>query len=183
MKRLLHIGFELAEEIEFTVTDDKGTQRIEMKDMPILTDVKLIKVDSKTKERIFDDFTFGIYSDENCTELIEEKHSNKETATITFEDLRYGKFYVKELSSPNNYSLSDKVTEIEINDKGVFVSGEQIGQDEDGIYSFEFENAPIETPNTGDESHLKLIGGIMLLSILGIAVLALKLYKKNKENK
>jgi len=141
-------GYEQAEQIEFVVTEDKETQRVEMKDMPILTDVKLIKVDSKTKERIFEDFTFGIYADENCTELIEEKHSNKETATITFEDLRYGTFYVKELSAPNNYSLSDKIIKIEINDKGTFVNEEQIGQDEDGIYSFEFENEKIETPKT-----------------------------------
>lgn len=141
-------GYEQAEEIEFTVSEDKETQRVEMKDMPILTDVKLIKVDSKTKERIFEDFTFGIYADENCTELIEEKHSNKETATITFEDLRYGIFYVKELSAPNNYSLSDRVIKIEINDKGTFINEEQIGQDEDGIYSFEFENEKIETPKT-----------------------------------
>lgn len=46
-----------------------------------------------------------------------------------------------------------------------------------------FENAPIETPNTGDESHIKLIAGIMILSILGIILLAIKLYKKNKDNK
>ena len=43
-------GYEQAENIEFTVTTDKETQRVEMKDMPILKDVKLIKIDSKTKE-------------------------------------------------------------------------------------------------------------------------------------
>ena len=32
------------------------------------------------------------------------------------------------------------------------------------IYNFEFENTPIETPNTGDISHLRLIAGIMILS-------------------
>lgn len=45
-------GFEQAEEIEFTVTTDKETQRIEMKDMPILKNIKVVKVDSKTKEII-----------------------------------------------------------------------------------------------------------------------------------
>ena len=39
-------GYELTEEIEFTVTTDKETQKIEMKDMPILTDIKVVKVDS-----------------------------------------------------------------------------------------------------------------------------------------
>jgi hypothetical protein len=35
-----------------------------MKDMPILTDIRVIKVDSKTQETIKDKFTFGIYEDE-----------------------------------------------------------------------------------------------------------------------
>ena len=83
---------------------------------------------------------------------------------------------------PSPQVKSDKVIKLEINDKGVFVDGTQI-ESKDDIYSFDFENAPIETPNTGDESHLKLIGGIMLLSVLGIALLGTKLYKKNKEDK
>ena len=56
-------------------------------------------------------------------------------------------------------------------------------EEKENIYNFEFENAPIETPNTGDESHIKLLAGIMILSILGIVLLAIKLYKKNKEKK
>ncbi len=175
-------GYEKAEEIEFTVSEDKETQRVEMKDMPILTDVTLVKLDSKTKETIKADFTFGIYKDENCTDLIQEVNSDNEKGTITFKDLRYGTFYIKEVKAPNGYVKSDKVIKLEINDKGVFVDGTQI-ESKDDIYSFDFENAPIETPNTGDESHLKLIGGIMLLSVLGIALLGTKLYKKNKEDK
>ena len=34
-------GYELTEEIEFTVTTDKETQKIEMKDMPILKNIKI----------------------------------------------------------------------------------------------------------------------------------------------
>ena len=76
----------------------------------------------------------------------------------------------------------DRVVKVDINDKGVFVDDKQIEENEN-IYNFEFENAPIETPNTGDESHLKLIGGIMILSLLGISLLAIKLYKKHKDEK
>ena len=43
-----------ATDIEFTVTEDKETQRIEMKDMPILKTIKVIKADSETKETIKD---------------------------------------------------------------------------------------------------------------------------------
>lgn len=140
-------GFEIAEEIEFVVTEDKETQRIEMKDMPILTDVKLIKIDSETKEKIQADFTFGIYEDPECTKLIQEINSNKEEASVLFDDLRYNTFYIKELSSPKDYVLSDKVVKLEINDKGVFVDDIEL-TNEDGVYSFEFENQKMETPKT-----------------------------------
>ena len=140
-------GYEQAEEIEFTVTEDKETQKIEMKDMPILKDIRVVKVDSKTKEIIKDKFTFGIYEDSECTKLIKEVKANKEDGFVTFEDMRYGTFYIKELKSPKNYELSNRVAKVEINDKGVFVDGTEI-QEENTVYSFEFENQKIETPKT-----------------------------------
>ena len=140
-------GFEMTEEIAFTVTTDKETQKIEMKDMPILKDIRVVKVDSKTKEIIKDKFTFGIYEDSECTKLIKEIKSNKEDGFVTFEDMRFGTFYIKELKSPKNYELSNRVAKVEINDKGVFVDGTEI-QEENEVYSFEFENQKIETPKT-----------------------------------
>ena len=175
-------GYELTEKIEFEVTTDKETQKVEMKDMPILKDIQLTKIDSKTKEVIKEKFTFGLYKDEECKELIMQVDSDKENGTILFDDLRFGIYYVKEITAPKGYNKSDKIIKIEINDKGVFADDKEI-EEKENIYNFEFENAPIETPNTGDESHIKLIAGIMILSILGIVLLAIKLYKKNKDNK
>ena len=175
-------GYELTEEIEFVVTTDKETQKVEMKDMPILKDIQLTKIDSKTKEVILEKFTFGLYIDEECKELIQQVDSNKETGTILFDDVRYGTYYIKEITAPKGYEKSDKVVKVEINDKGVFVDDKEINEN-DNIYNFEFENAPIETPNTGDNSHLKLIGGLMILSLLGLILLAIKLFKNNKDNK
>ena len=174
-------GFEIAEEISFTVTDDKETQKIEMKDMPILTDIQLVKVDSKTKEVIKAKFKFGLYEDEACTKLIKEFESDKNTGTITFDDLRYGTVYVKELSSPKGYTLSDKVTKIEINDQGVYVDSNKI-EAKDNIYSFEFENEIIETPKTGAESKIKLFAGAVILSLLGIVYIIIRNWKKNKQD-
>ena len=169
-------GYEIAEEIVFTVSEDKETQKIEMKDKPILTDIQLIKIDAETKERICDDFVFGIYKDVNCTELIEEIKSDKETATITFENLRYGIFYIKEISSPDNYNLSERVIKLEINDKGVFVDNVQLPENE--IYSFEFENTKIETPNTGDNSNIQLWITILIVSVI-ILIIFLIIFLKN----
>lgn len=83
------------ESITFEVTKEKETQKIEMKDMPILTDITLVKIDSNTKEKILKDFTFGIYEDEECTKIIQQIDSNSEKATITFKDLRYSTLIYK----------------------------------------------------------------------------------------
>lgn len=172
-------GYEITEEIEFTVSEDKETQRVEMKDMPILQDIKLVKVDSNTKEVIKDKFIFGIYEDAECTKLIKEVKSDKENGTVLFEDLRYGTYYIKEIAAPKGYVLSDKVIKVEMNDKGTFIDNEKV-ESEDSTYTFEFENVPVDTPKTGDNSNLKLYAGLLGLSILALASVGVHEYKKRK---
>lgn len=172
-------GFEIAEEIYFTVTEDKETQRVEMKDMPILQSIKLVKVDANTKETIKDKFTFGIYEDVECTKLIKEIEANKEDGTVLFSDLRYGNYYIKEIKAPKGYVLSDKVIKVEINDKGVFIDDAKV-ESEDSIYSFEFENVPVDTPKTGDNSNLTLWASLLGLSIIALASVGVHEYKKRK---
>lgn len=149
-----------------------------MKDMPILTDITLVKIDSKTKEKILKDFTFGIYEDEECTKIIQQIDSNSEKATITFNDLRYGTYYVKEITASDGYQKSDKIVKIEINDEGIFVDGNKIEKDENEVYAFEFEDQMIETPKTGDESHLKLWIGLFIVSFIILAILIYKFSEK-----
>ena len=172
-------GYEVTEEIEFTVSENKETQRVEMKDMPILQDIKLVKIDSNTREVIKDKFSFGIYADEQCTKLIKEVESNKEDGTVLFENLRYGTYYIKEIAAPKGYVLSDKVIKVEMNDKGTFIDNEKV-ESEDSVYTFEFENVPVDTPKTGDNSNLKLYAGILGLSILALAYVGVHEYKKRK---
>ena len=173
-------GYEITEEIEFTITTDKDTQKIEMKDMPILKNVKVIKVDSETKETIKDKFTFAIYEDLECTKLIKEVQSNKKDGTAIFEDLRYGRYYIKETKAPTDYELSNRVVKVEINDKGIFVDDKQV-EEKDGTIEFSFENKKIEVPKTGDDSNMKLFAGLGLLSLLGITYIIIHNHKKNKD--
>ena len=175
-------GYEITEEIEFTVTTDKETQKVEMKDMPILKNVKVIKVDSETKEIIKDRFTFAIYEDPECTKLIKEVQSNKEDGTAIFEDLRYGTYYIKETKAPTDYKLSNKIVKVEINDKGIFVDDKQMEEKDDTV-EFTFENKKIEVPKTGDDSNIKLFAGIGLLSLLGATYIIIRNHKKNKKDK
>ena len=173
-------GYEITERIEFTVSTDKETQKIVMKDMPILTSIQLTKIDEDTEEIIKDKFTFGLYADEECKELIQQVDSNKNEGTILFEDLRYGTYYIKEISAPKNYILSDKVVKLEINDKGVFIDDEQI-EETDSIYNFEFTNKIIETPKTSDDRPFKL--WFAMLGISGILLCGIGLYQRIKNKK
>lgn len=152
-----------------------------MKDMPILTNVQLVKIDKDTKELIKADFSFGIYEDAECTKLIKEVKSDKEAGTVLFEDLRYSTAYIKELVAPKGYQLSDKILKLEINNEGVFIDGNELTE-ENNIYSFEFENTLIDTPKTGDNSKFILWASILGMSLLTITVVAVRKYKKDKNN-
>lgn len=174
-------GYKQAESITFEVSKDKETQKIEMKDAPILKNVKVQKVDNETKEIIKEKFVFGIYKDAECKDLIQEIKSNKDDGFVEFKDLRYGTYYIKEVSAPKGYELSDKIAKVEINDKGIFVDDTQMTETDDTI-TFDFENKKIETPKTGDNSAVRLALGVMLLAFLGIAWVFIKIFKK-KDNK
>lgn len=150
-----------------------------MQDMPIFTDVKIVKVDKDTKEIIKSDFSFGIYEDEECTKLIKEVKSDKETGTVLFEDLRYSTAYIKELSAPKNYQLSDKILKLEINNKGVFLDGTELTEEND-IYSFEFENEQIPKIQTGNEINYILLISVVIISILVIAF-GIVILKRNNQ--
>ena len=169
-------GYEQAESITFEVSKDKKTQKVVMKDQPILKNVKVIKIDTDTKEQIKEKFVFGIYKDSECKDLIQEVKSNKDDGFVEFKDLRYGTYYIKELKAPDGYELSSRVAKVEINDKGIFVDNSQV-EEKDGTIEFNFENKHIEIPKTGDNSHIKLAVGIIILSILGLALLFIKLFK------
>ena len=172
-------GYEIAESIEFVVTTDKEIQKCEMKDKPILKNIRLIKQDSDTKEVIKESFAFGLYEDEECSKLIKEAYSNKEDGTIIFEDLRYGTYYIKETKQPTNYLLSDIKVKIEINDKGVFMNDQKLSEN-DNAYGFIFYNQKAPVINTGNEMDYNLISNIMLLSVFGIIV-GITLFKNRKK--
>ena len=95
--------------------------------------------------------------------------------------MRYGTYYVKEISAPKGYQKSDKVVKVEINDKGIFVDGKQIEKDNNEVYSFEFEDYIIETPKTGDEGHIRIwfaVLGISLVAFLGAIIYFKKFLEK-----
>ena len=173
-------GFEIAEAIEFTVSYEKENQKIEMKDMPILSSIRVEKIDKDTGEHIKSNkFVFGIYEDEECTKLIKEVGANIFEGTALFEDLRYGTYYIKENKAPLGYSLSKQVVKVEINENGVFADGVSLEENE-GIYSFEYYNTLLPIIQTGKEYTNQILFGIAIVSsIIALAGIII-LKKKNK---
>lgn len=160
-------GYEIAESITFKVTEDKETQLIEMNDMPILANIRVVKMDSDTGEAIKSKFKFAIYEDGDCTKLIKKVESNIENGTVEFEDLRFGTFFIKELEAPSGYYLSDEVIKVDINEDGVFINGEKI-EEKNEAYSFNFYDTLIPTIQTGIE-----VNNILLLSLMGISLIGI----------
>lgn len=151
-----------------------------MKDKPILTNIKIMKVDSETKETIKDNFSFGLYKDEKCTELIQEVNSNKDEGTVTFENLRYGIYFAKELKAPKNYQLSDKVVKITINDEGVFADDELL-KEKDSMYEFVYYNQQKPDVQTSDDFNYALLIGAVIMSLICITS-GVVILRKNKNN-
>mgnify|MGYP000819991762 CR=1 FL=1 len=135
-----------------------------MKDMPILKNVKVIKIDTETKEVIKDKFIFAIYEDPECTKLIKEVKSNSEDGTALFEELRYGTYYIKEIKAPLGYKLSEQVVKIEINEKGVLADGKAL-EEKDNVYGFVYYNSLLPSIQTGNESNYILLGSLALISL------------------
>lgn len=173
-------GYELAKEIEFIAKDGEA---VVMEDQPIITKVQVNKVDSYTKKPIVSkDFAFSAYSDAACKNKVADAAIDTFKGTATFE-LRYGEFWIKETKAPVGYLLSDEVKHVEINDKGVFVNGKKV-EEENAVYSFIYENQmmPSDDIKTGDTTKPSFALMTGIVSLLGIVLIIMK-KKSMKEEK
>lgn len=140
--------------------------------------INVVKIDENTKKIIKDKFTFGIYKDKECEELLQQVDSNIQEGIVEFKDLREGTYYIKEISSPKNYVLSERIMKLEINENGVFIDEKQIKEDS-SIYTFEFSNKKLETPETDDNRNIMV--WYILLGTSGAVLLILVIYKSRKK--
>ena len=165
-------GYKIAEEQKFIAGKDKNVS-LNMTDELILTDIQVNKVDSQTLKPILSkDFEFTLYSDKECTKVLDVVSGNTTDGTATFKDLKYGIYYIKETKAPLGYELSTEVKEIVIND-----NLEGVGS----VHSFKYLNTllPVTITKTGDNQSLGLYAGLAAVSILGLGYIILK--RKRKE--
>ena len=165
-------GYKIAEEQKFIAGKDKDVS-LSMTDELILTDIQVNKVDSQTLKPILSkDFEFTLYSDKECTKVLDVVSGNTTDGTATFKDLKYGIYYIKETKAPLGYQLSTEVKEIVINN-----NLEGVGN----VHSFKYLNTllPVTITKTGDNQSLGLYAGLAAVSILGLGYIILK--RKRKE--
>lgn len=173
-------GYYTTENIVFTVSFEKDIQKVEMKDAPILKNVRVEKLDETTKEHIKSNkFAFGIFADEDCKDLIMEVGANTDEGTALFSDLRYGTYYIKETKAPTGYKLSDQIVKIEINDTGVYADGVLL-EENSNTYSFEYYNSLLPVIQTGDRNILPIL--LAIGSLVGISVILVKIIRDKKRN-
>ncbi|MCD7894402.1 MAG: hypothetical protein LUG60_12010 [Erysipelotrichaceae bacterium] len=164
-------GYYVANDIEFTISNDKVNEYHTIIDEKILTDIQVIKTDSNTGNIIKNlDFMFTLYSDQECTQEIMSVHANSDDGTVIFEDLEYGTYYILETQAPKGYQLSDEVIKVVVDD-----DLENVGS----LYSLEYENTPIPTVTvtTGDNAPVEALWWTTF--IVGISGVYLS-YKKKK---
>jgi len=169
IETLAPYGYYVAESIEFTVTNAKETQKINMQDEPILSGIKIRKVDSLDETKVLKQAEFTLYdSDMEVLKVLE----TDDEGLANFEDLRCATYYLKETKAPTGYKLSDEVIEIIIDEN----------YDQDHIHEVTVQNTllPATGVNSGDNSNsfLYIAGGTT--SLVAIAYLVLK--KKQKED-
>ena len=132
------------------------------------TNIGIHKVDETDKTIALQGAEFTMYADKECTEKL-SKAVTDQSGNASFKDITFGTtVYIKETKAPIGYELSDKVTEVTINDDWI--------NKESRNRVIEITNHRIpQTPNTGDNTHT---GFLYLLSAASFTVLLIISFRK-----
>ncbi len=124
-------GYVKAEDVTFTVNNALFEDSIKVFTIVNNDDektIELTKVDEKTNEIISSPATFGLYSDKDCTNLVDKGEKDTKDGKISW-TVKYGllapegvedakgektTYYIKEMKAPTGYALNDHVYQVEI---------------------------------------------------------------------
>ena len=139
------------------LTKHGQVETIEVDNRLMKADINIHKVDEADRTIALQSAEFTMYADKECTEKLSEAVTNQ-LGNASFKDITFGTtVYIKETKAPTGYELSDKVTEVTINDEWI--------NKESRNRVIEITNRKIpEIPNTGDHTNI-----ILYLGLLGIS--------------
>ncbi|WP_143404410.1 MSCRAMM family protein [Merdibacter massiliensis] len=166
-------GYMLAKDMTFQVPEVQNEPLlITMQNQP-LAKIIVEKIDAVHQTRIKDkDFEFTLYADANCTQVLQREHADVQTGNVTFSDLSYGTYYIKETKEPDGYLLSNEI-------KKIVVEGPDAKTG--NVYTVTFENQPIiKRIKTGAKKETVFVySGLGIISSLFIIMLC----KRKREPK
>lgn len=125
--------------------------------------------------------TFGLYSDKDCTKLLESLTTDETTGTIHSSTLKPGTYYLQEMIAPEGYAISDAVYTINVSAAkntsgeydGSFVIKVNDSQLNNAISIGDYQN--VETLTITNVKGVKLPGtggmGTALFTITGIGLM------------
>lgn len=150
----------------FAITQDGETVTIEttegkgFENEAFKGSVKIVKTDAATGEAL-PGVEFGLYDLEG-NEIARGK--TDDAGVLIFEEIRFGKFVIRELTAKEGYQKNDTETSVEITEDGQTVTVELTNEKIP-------EPVVPDNPKTGDESNLLLWFGLMFAALAGLAVL------------
>lgn len=124
--------------------------------------------------------TIGLYGSADCTNLVDQDVS-ADNGAFSFDSVKFGTYYVKEISAPDGFYLSDTVYEVTLNTNGQVVRIN--GTEQDSLTIVNTTSA--ELPNSGGEGNTMWpisIAGIGLMLITGLFV-GIKTYKASSKKR
>ena len=157
-------GYLITEEkVLFEIKENGEIVKANMTNKPVTGTLEFSKVDFSTSEPL-PNTKIQIFKDDDT--LIFEGITDEE-GKIIIEELRYGRYYIKELEAPNGYQLNSEKMYFEILEDGEIVK-----------CTMKDEVVTIDVPNTelNDTYLVEIVGSIMI--ILGIGVIIYEAKKK-----
>ena len=113
------LGYEIAKDIQFTISDTSEVQKIQMKDDLAKYHIDVLKVDYYDQTRALPFAEFTMYADKDCTKVIDVQKGGKD-GIARFDGIEYGStVYIKETGAPIGYQLSDEVVEVTIDENWI----------------------------------------------------------------
>lgn len=83
--------------------------------------IGIVKTDANTGAAL-SDAIFGVYADEGCTTLLDTITTGSDGMGISTETFRYGTYFVREITAPPYYELSEEVYKVVVHHQSTWVT-------------------------------------------------------------
>ena len=134
--------------------------------------LKVIKKDAVTGE-VLSGVEFGLF-DSDGNEIA--RGMTDDAGELAFENIRFGKYELLELTAKDGYQKADRITFVEITRDGQVITVELTNE--------KIPEPPVpDNPKTGDDTDFTLWIGLMLIGLSGVVFLAVFGYRKKRARK